>query len=56
MTLERCQFCRSESNGIRYPDKSSAYYNVVCYNCGATGPFAKTPEEAAEKVEQEIRY
>lgn len=50
MTLKECPFCHKsgECGVMRRVEYSDMPLHVECYNCGATGPFAKTYDEAAE--------
>ena len=50
-SLKPCPFCGSpDPQPIR--ETPSAYTIVVCQECGAQGPSAKTPEEAIEAWKQ----
>ena len=46
MTLKECPFCK-ETKQI-YLSEEPGDRCIECYKCGATGPYAKTPEEAAK--------
>lgn len=49
MTLKECPFCKHTESGIeKRVEFSNKPLHVECYACGARGPMASTPDEAAE--------